>query len=488
MMQLKHRCQTCAISRLVVIVVVVAFAVRLGYGVCRYKRQLLLSDNAFITIWHHDALYHVLIAKGILEKHEYVVSPPPSGPVLRYQGEPALFKAPAYQYFLAGIFKLSGFSFAFFPLQALAGSLMCGIVALIANRAFQNPIAAYYAGLTAAVHPILVNSASQPYNENVFFFLFMVSIWAFVLWTEQNKPALAVLSGLSMGLCALTRESGLLICAGFVAALMQKSLVINRKRAAFGLAIVLGSASVVVFPWVIGNHLKYHTGLLISGISGPDFVDGNNECLVKESALLPYSAEHGCPPLRTELSFRLHHYEFDRTIPTAIRVHLVCVQMAKEFLRENFSGYGKLVFRRLWTTLLPFSPRGPQGWYERIALSFYWIAVFPLGFVGIVIQARKGFDSIHALLLSILLIYVAAIAAVLYWSDLRFRLGSDLILGCFAGSALVSALEKSKSHCLLPPVMPLVTKCFHGTHHSCSLQESPKTIGPAARHPQDGPG
>ena len=72
----------------------------------------------------------------------------PGARVIRYPGQPALFKAPLYQYFLAGAFAISGFSFKlFFPLQSLIGGLTAGFVGLITLRVFQSSKTAWLAGI-----------------------------------------------------------------------------------------------------------------------------------------------------------------------------------------------------------------------------------------------------------------------------------------------------------------------------------------------------
>jgi hypothetical protein len=86
----------------------------------------------------------------------------------------------------------------------------------------------------------------------------------------------------------------------------------------------------------------------------------------------------------------------------------------------------------LWTTLLPYDPRGNQRPHERIFLFLYWLVVFPAGLLGIFF-ALKQIESGRLLLAVLVILNLLSIAAVLYWSDLRFRVGIDLLLACFAG-------------------------------------------------------
>jgi len=62
----------------------------------------------------------------------------------------------------------------------------------------------------------------------------------------------------------------------------------------------------------------------------------------------------------------------------------------------------------------------------------YWLLVFPAGILGMLL-ALKRTESARWLLGILILLNLASMMAVLYWSDLRFRVGIDLLLGCFAG-------------------------------------------------------
>jgi hypothetical protein len=102
------------------------------------------------------------------------------------------------------------------------------------------------------------------------------------------------------------------------------------------------------------------------------------------------------------------------------------------FVRDHPGVYLKLVVRRFWTTLLPYDPRGEQTWHERVVLLGYWLLVFPAGMVGMLFGLRRP-EAGRWLLGILILLNLASIMALLYWSDLRFRVGIDLLLGCFAG-------------------------------------------------------
>jgi hypothetical protein len=82
--------------------------------------------------------------------------------------------------------------------------------------------------------------------------------------------------------------------------------------------------------------------------------------------------------------------------------------------------------------LLPYNPRANQRLQERFVLFLYWLLVFPAGIVGTIVGIRRTEPG--RLFLGLLIVLnLLSIMAILYWSDLRFRVGIDLLLSCFAG-------------------------------------------------------
>jgi 4-amino-4-deoxy-L-arabinose transferase-like glycosyltransferase len=433
-----------ATRRLFVLLLFLGFLLRLGYGAVRYRGNLVkLSGTAFIGSWDHDALVHVSIARALLAGRGYIVddTPLPGGKLVPDAGKVALFKAPLYEYFLAGVFAVSGFSFKlFFPLQALAGGLVSGIVGAITLQTFRRPSAAWFAGILATIHPILVNSASQPYNENVFYFFFVLSIWAFFGWIETTKLAWAISCGAAIGLCTLTRENGTLLLAAMGFAVLIS--VWNSVKSWTGYGVIALSTVAVILPWTIHNYVEFSVFVPVASITGEDLLQGNNACVAAENAFTSFWAEGSCHwvdeqrravPQTAAMS--------DSRVPDVVLRDRESRAIALRFILNQPASYVKLAFRRFWTTLLPYDPRGSQHTYEKTVLSLYWVLLFPAGITGMVL-AFKGLKSEpgRVLLGSLILLNILSIAAVLYWSDLRFRVGIDLPLACFAGSAYAKSL------------------------------------------------
>jgi 4-amino-4-deoxy-L-arabinose transferase-like glycosyltransferase len=421
-------------KRLFVILVILGFGLRLGYGVVRYRSALInLSGPAFINAWDADALYHVLIAEALLTGKGYIADDAPltAGRNIRDAGQEALFKAPFYEFFLAGTFAISGYSFGlFFPLQALFGGLLSGFMGLISLRVFRRPEAAWFAGIAAAAHPILVNSASQPYNENLFFFFFAVAIWAFLVWFQTQRTKWAILCGIMIGFCVLTRENGVLLLVAMGAVMLLAAPRTLRTWTGYGVIALIAIG--VVAPWSIRNYVRFGVFVPVASIIGEDLLEGNNMCVAPESLFRPYWAEGPCAWVTQQKKTQDDAGTAGSQIPAVVRGDRISQRIAERFVFDHPEAYAKLVFRRFWTTLLPYDPRGIQHLSERVVLFLYWLLVFPAGLVGMVV-ALKQIDTGRLLLGLLVILNLLSIAAVLYWSDLRFRVGIDLLLGCFAG-------------------------------------------------------
>ena len=422
--------------RMFLFLVILGFVLRAGYGVARYGSAVInRTGDAFISAWNHDALDHVLIAKAILTGKGYVVDRPPvstTAPV-RFVGQEALFKAPLYEFFLAGVFAVSGFSFKLLiPLQALLGGLLTGLIGLIALQVFRSASAAWFAGVAAAAHPILVNSASQPYNENLFFFFFAASIWMFLIWLQNLRWPWALGCGSAIGLCMLTRENAvlLLFAMGVVVLLTYPPL----KKGWVGYGIIALTATALVLPWSIRNYVRFGIFVPVASILGEDLSEGNNECVGGEGVFVPYWAEGRCASVDQQRRAQSEATSGDTRIPVVVRRDRISRHIALQFMSSHPGTYAKLAFRRFWTTLLPYDPRGDQRTHERIVLLLYWLLLFPPGILGMWL-GLKQVEPARVLLALLIVLNLLSIAAVLYWSDLRFRVGIDMLLGCFAGLA-----------------------------------------------------
>jgi hypothetical protein len=97
--------------------------------------------------------------------------------------------------------------------------------------------------------------------------------------------------------------------------------------------------------------------------------------------------------------------------------------------------YLRLCVRRAWTTFLPYHPRQNIAVGKKLILVLYFAFVIVVGLGSVFLSALSGLTTYAKVLLWVAGASYVPLVAVYVSSDLRYRVGVDLILGCFAGYA-----------------------------------------------------
>ncbi len=181
------------------------------------------------------------------------------------------FRAPLYPAFLAVVYFFNGLDFSRFFAARLAQAIFLGaplapltyFVAIRLSSFFLSVemkderrkklerVARISAWIVAA-YPLLLVYPLGLGTENPFFVLLLASFLFLLLSIEKPTTSNFLLSGLSLGLTALTR-SVILPFAGL--AVLWAWLILKQKRGAILIAITFALS---IFPWVIRNSLLHH--------------------------------------------------------------------------------------------------------------------------------------------------------------------------------------------------------------------------------------
>ena len=172
------------------------------------------------------------------------------------RGIETAFRAPLYPAFLALIYFLFGAGpgrfFAARLAQALLNALLIPLTYALAQRLFpEKPSVARLAAWAVAFYPIFILFPLALATENLFFVLLLGLVLALVMAAQTRQMRYFVLSGVLIGLTALTRS--VILPAGLLAALWAWFLLRERLKALALLAAIL----VVISPWVARNSLLY---------------------------------------------------------------------------------------------------------------------------------------------------------------------------------------------------------------------------------------
>jgi hypothetical protein len=177
------------------------------------------------------------------------------------RGVETSFRAPLYPAFLALIYFLVGSGadrfFAARLVQAFLGAALAPLTYLVAlhfssllNRERRNLRPARLAAWIVAAYPILLAYPLGLGTENLFFLLVLSSFFFLLQSIEKPSAFRLLLSGLFLGLTALTRS----VILPFAILAMAYMVYVLRKRA---LLVALAFA-LTVAPWVIRNSLLHH--------------------------------------------------------------------------------------------------------------------------------------------------------------------------------------------------------------------------------------
>ena len=182
------------------------------------------------------------------------------------RGIPTSFRAPLYPTFLAIVYFFSGTGFSRFFAARLAQAILLGAplapltyfvskklvppLLLGEGRGVRSERSARISAWIVACYPMLLVYPLGLGTENPFFFL-LLSSFLFLL-QSMEKPTVfrLVLSGLFLGLTALTRS----VILPFVLAAFCLLFFLHRKQALLSVLTFL----LVITPWIVRNSLLHH--------------------------------------------------------------------------------------------------------------------------------------------------------------------------------------------------------------------------------------
>ena len=178
------------------------------------------------------------------------------------------FRAPLYPTFLAIVYFFNGTGESRFFAARIAQALFLGaplapLTYLVSKRLFspllegegavvRSERAAKISAWIVAAYPMLLVYPLGLGTENPFFLLLLVSFYFLLLSKDQPTTLNFILSGLFLGLTALTR-SVILLFAGL--AILWIWFVLKQKRGAILVAVMF---ALTIMPWVIRNSLLHH--------------------------------------------------------------------------------------------------------------------------------------------------------------------------------------------------------------------------------------
>jgi tetratricopeptide (TPR) repeat protein len=366
-------------------------------------------------------------------------------------GPDVYFLSPAYTYFLAVIFALSGGStLAARAVQILLGTAAVGLVFATA-RLWSGPRAAHAAAVFAALtglftfnEVLLLQSSLDPFLTALALFLLSRALGA-------ARALDFVPAGLALGLLAMNRPNALPCAAVAVLgiAAVRRSRAGRRQAAALAAGIALAIA-----PVAIRNRLVAGEWVLLTSHGGLNFYIGNNADADGTYRRLP-----GITP-----SIEGQARDAKRVAEAALGRPLAASEVsgyfygrAASWMAQSPGAAARLFARKVGLVLsdIDLSLNYSFAYYsrdERTLLRFLvvgpWLLV-PLGLLGIVVGAPRYERGAYAVFASFAPVYALSVAA--FFVAGRYRLPL-LVALCVTSGVALAWLEQRRGRRQLAPL------------------------------------
>lgn len=162
----------------------------------------IMALAAYLRLWNIDHLFNVL--------HDYDEGAYSLGARFITQGylpyrDFILVHPPLYDLFLAGFYKVFGYSFLSGRYLSVALSLVCIVIIYLVGKRLSHPTGGLVAAALFAVSPDMVYFGRRPVQEILGIFLILLASYFALDFIQKGKRNRAFLCGLLMGLAVATK-------------------------------------------------------------------------------------------------------------------------------------------------------------------------------------------------------------------------------------------------------------------------------------------
>ncbi len=253
--ELRPAANTATDSRILGLILVAGLALRVGLWLWFAPLHPQIGDEQDYNLLAHNLIEH--------KEFSYV------------SGQPISLRPPLYPFFVAVVYAVAGVdNFQAVRLaQALLSLVIIWLVYRLGRDAFSPRIGLWAAGL-CAFYPTLLAMNNLILTEVLFTLLLTAALYGVVLYYRQEKAGYLALTGVLLGLAALTRSVVYLsppLLAAYVTFTGPRFL---RHRVIAGVLLVLTFAATIA-PWSIRNTRLQKSFVTIDTMGGLNFMMGN---------------------------------------------------------------------------------------------------------------------------------------------------------------------------------------------------------------------
>ncbi len=360
-------------------------------------------------------------------------------------GAEPYFRAPLYIYALGGLYAIFGKSILVARIFGhLIGLISIFLTYRLANRLFSKPVAVI-AGLIHALYPIAVYFESELLVDGLFTMFTELAILFFLISMKKQSFKWYSLTGLVLGLAAITRPVILALIPLFIIWIIISDGYF-RKRLINSL-VLLSAMFLMILPVTVRNIMAGDDFVLVSSSGGINFYIGNNESADGLSAVMPQSL--GANWQMSDIN-HIAETSSDRKLKPS-EVSSYWYGKGLEWIRNNPGDFAGLYLKKLYYCLNNYENSnnrnlamffGANPVLRLIPITFG--IILSLAIVGIVLIAKKKESQDGRLfILAFVIIYIMIIS--FFFINARFRLPVIPYLIIFASSGIWGLVSIAKT-------------------------------------------
>ena len=372
-------------------------------------------------------------------------------------GDTTYFRAPFYVYCLGFLYAIFGASLWISRLFGLIiGILSILLTYLIGKKLFDHKTGLLAAAIQA-VYPVSLYFESELLLDPLFMLLLQLTLYRLLLWIDNKTYKNASLTGIFMGLAALTRPT-ILIWAALLLLLIlfyRRQITNWYKQILFFVFALL----ILIAPITIRNLIIAQDPVLISSQGGINFYIGNNPDADGVSAIMPEPMGHNW-----QIS-QISHIAENETGKELSSGEISSFWLKKglEWAIDNPGEFIRLYLKKVYFNISNreiSNNRDLDRFFNNLPLLKYnpvsFGILFSLSIAALLLLWRK--NILVRLLLALLLAYL--FAGSLFFFNSRFRLPLLPIYFILSASGLITILrffKDSVSKLVIPLVVLLIS-------------------------------
>jgi 4-amino-4-deoxy-L-arabinose transferase-like glycosyltransferase len=351
---------------------------------------------------------------------------------------PSAYTQPLYGWFLAGIYLPFGRSWLAVGLAQIAVAVATALIVFAIGTRLRSPSIGLAAATIATLHPYVVWHDVH-LNREVLdgLALALLALCALAAYERRSLP-LAAATGAVAGLAILGNARLLLLPVAIAIYVAWRTPLSHALTAA---ALVIGTAAVVVAPWVVRN--KVEVGCYAITTDSRALWKANNEntreVLDRGGWIDDVPELPGAPPW-PEYAADLTMAGMPTTVDECAQMRLYRDQVV-DFWREHPGEKGLLALqatRMLWNPMPRESDESGSG-SARLARKTvepaFVVLLYAFALVGVFVAPPRFVG------LALLMLAYNTLAAMVFAGTARYRAPWDFLLAILAAFALASTLE-----------------------------------------------